>query len=64
MKQVRLGGSSWQASSVALGIMRMNVLAPDKAANVLDSAYNDASTLSTRPIFMVKANPRKSLAKL
>ena len=41
MKQVRLGGSNWQASSVALGIMRMNVLAPDKAANVLDSAYND-----------------------
>ena len=41
MKQVRLGGFNWQASSVALGIMRMNVLAPDKAANVLDSAYND-----------------------
>ena len=41
MKQVRLGGSNWQASSVALGIMRMNVLSPEKAAIVLDSAYND-----------------------
>ncbi|MDU1358703.1 MAG: aldo/keto reductase, partial [Citrobacter freundii] len=41
MKQVQLGGSNWKASSVALGIMRMNVLSPEKAASVLDSAYDD-----------------------
>lgn len=41
MKQVQLGGSNWKASSVALGIMRMNVLSPEKAASVLDNAYDD-----------------------
>lgn len=40
MKQLYIGETNWQASAVALGIMRMNSLTPDKAAKAIDTAYD------------------------
>ncbi|MQS75488.1 aldo/keto reductase [Companilactobacillus halodurans] len=40
MKQRYIGETNWQASAVALGIMRMNKLNPDQAAKAIDTAYN------------------------
>lgn len=40
MKQLYIGETNWQASAVALGIMRMNGLTPDKAAKAIDTAYD------------------------
>ncbi|WP_395321547.1 aldo/keto reductase family oxidoreductase [Levilactobacillus parabrevis] len=39
MKQLQLGGSNWQASAVALGIMRMGVLSKDDAVKSLQAAH-------------------------
>ncbi|OJG45622.1 hypothetical protein RV04_GL001911 [Enterococcus hermanniensis] len=38
MLQRKIGGSHWETSAVALGIMRMAALTPTKAAEVLDTA--------------------------
>ncbi len=40
MKQRYIGETNWQASAVALGIMRMNVLTPEQAAKAIDTAYD------------------------
>jgi len=40
MKQRYLGETNWQASAVALGIMRMNSLTPEQAAKAIDTAYD------------------------
>ncbi|MCS6109326.1 aldo/keto reductase [Clostridium botulinum] len=40
MKQLYIGDTNWQASAVALGIMRMNSLTPEQAANDLDVAVS------------------------
>jgi len=40
MKQRYIGETSWEASAVALGIMRMNALTPDQAAKSIDTAYD------------------------
>ena len=40
MKQRYIGESNWQASAIALGIMRMNSLTPEKAAKAIDTAYD------------------------
>jgi len=40
MKQRYIGETNWQASAVALGIMRMNKLTPEQAAKSLDTAYD------------------------
>lgn len=40
MKAVKIGNTNWQASSVALGIMRMNALTPSAAANSLTAAVD------------------------
>lgn len=39
MKQLRLGGTDWQASAVALGIMRMAALSTEDAAKALQAAH-------------------------
>lgn len=39
MRSVRIGGTNWQASNVALGIMRMGTLAVDKCAATLQAAH-------------------------
>ncbi|KRN98123.1 aldo/keto reductase [Companilactobacillus kimchiensis] len=40
MKQRYIGETNWQASAIALGIMRMNSLTPEQAAKSIDTAYN------------------------
>lgn len=40
MKQVKLGGTNFTVSAIALGIMRMEALSSDAAAQVLDTAFN------------------------
>lgn len=40
MKQRYIGETNWQASAVALGIMRMNSLTPEQAAKAIDTAYD------------------------
>ena len=40
MKQRYIGESNWQASAIALGIMRMNSLTVDQAAKAIDTAYD------------------------
>jgi len=40
MKQRYIGETNWQASAVALGIMRMNSLTPEQAAKSIDTAYD------------------------
>lgn len=39
MKSVKIGGTSWTASNVALGIMRMGTLSVADSARALDAAY-------------------------
>lgn len=41
MKQRYIGETNWQASAVALGIMRMNNLDANKAAKAIDTAYDN-----------------------
>ncbi|WP_334329374.1 aldo/keto reductase [Companilactobacillus sp. HBUAS59699] len=41
MKQRYIGETSWEASAVALGIMRMNALTPDQAAKSIDTAFDN-----------------------
>ncbi len=40
MKNVNIGSTNWQASAVALGIMRMDALSSQNAANAIDAAYD------------------------
>lgn len=40
MKQINIGQTNWQASNIALGIMRMNALTTDQAAKAIDTAYD------------------------
>ena len=40
MRSVQIGGSSWQASNVALGIMRMGTLPVPKAVVALQAAHD------------------------
>lgn len=40
MKQLNIGQTNWQASNIALGIMRMNALTTDQAAKAIDTAYD------------------------
>ncbi|WP_125574449.1 aldo/keto reductase [Levilactobacillus huananensis] len=44
MKQLRLGGTNWQSSAVALGIMRMGVLDQSAAVNALEAAHDAGIT--------------------
>ena len=44
MKQLQLGGSNWQASAVALGIMRMGVLDQADAVKALQAAHEAGIT--------------------
>ncbi|MFC6259408.1 aldo/keto reductase [Levilactobacillus fujinensis] len=44
MKQLRLGGTDWQASAVALGIMRMATLSVADAAKALQAAHEAGIT--------------------
>ncbi|WP_125545148.1 aldo/keto reductase [Levilactobacillus lindianensis] len=44
MKQLRLGGTNWQSSAVALGIMRMGVLDQPAAVNALEAAHDAGIT--------------------
>ncbi|WP_261810070.1 aldo/keto reductase [Levilactobacillus humaensis] len=44
MKQLRLGGTNWQSSAVALGIMRMGVLDQTAAVNALEAAHDAGIT--------------------
>lgn len=41
MKQRYIGETNWQASAVALGIMRMNNLDANQAAKAIDTAYDN-----------------------
>ncbi|AUI72093.1 aldo/keto reductase [Companilactobacillus alimentarius] len=41
MKQRYIGETNWQASAIALGIMRMNSLSPKQAAEAIDTAYDN-----------------------
>ncbi|WP_025023579.1 aldo/keto reductase [Companilactobacillus nodensis] len=41
MKQRYIGETSWEASAVALGIMRMNALTSDQAAKSIDTAFDN-----------------------
>jgi len=40
MKQRNIGETSWEASAVALGIMRMNKLTSDQAVKTIEAAYD------------------------
>jgi len=40
MKQIKMGNTYWQASAVALGIMRMEALGTQEAANALEAAHD------------------------
>ncbi|MFC6290317.1 aldo/keto reductase [Levilactobacillus angrenensis] len=44
MKQLHLGGTDWEASAVALGIMRMATLSVDDAAKALQAAHEAGIT--------------------
>ncbi|WP_143462514.1 aldo/keto reductase [Levilactobacillus enshiensis] len=44
MKQLRLGGTDWQASAVALGIMRMATISVPDAAKALQAAHEAGIT--------------------
>jgi len=44
MKQLRLGGTDWQASAVALGIMRMATISVADAAKALQAAHEAGIT--------------------
>ena len=40
MKNVQIGGTNWEVSNVALGIMRMGTLAVTKAIDALEAAHD------------------------
>ena len=40
MKNVQIGGTNWEVSNVALGIMRMGTLAVPKAIDALEAAHD------------------------
>ena len=40
MKNVQIGGTNWEVSNVALGIMQMGTLAVNKAIDALEAAHD------------------------
>lgn len=60
MKQLNLGGTNWQASAVALGIMRMADLSVADAAKALEAAHDAGITyIDSADIYGDGASERK-----